>query len=282
MIQRSEVEGGARPTTLWGEAYGVPVGVRLNDDRLVERITPHLPYGWRSGVPRLEARVYTLLLSEESTENAGRCFAYADDVALSSHSTLPAALKAFESDLQIHVAEMSPQSVFVHAGVVSWKERVILLPGRTFSGKSTLVRRLVQAGALYYSDEYAVLDTTGRVHPHPGPLSIRHERGATRYMIEALGGRAGLEPAPVSLVVMTRFRATARFQPLRLSPGRGALALLANTVPARRHPEAALATLGKVVTSAPVFESERPDACDVADAILDLAESLPDRRTENR
>ena len=49
--------------------------------------------------------------------------------------TVQAALRAFEANVQLYVAEMSPEHVFVHAGVVSWRGRAILLPGRSFSGK---------------------------------------------------------------------------------------------------------------------------------------------------
>jgi len=81
--------------------------------------------------------------------------------------------EAFETDLQLYVAEMAPRRLFVHAGVVGWRGQAIIIPGRTFTGKTTLVAALVKAGATYYSDEYAVLDVRGRVHPYARPLGIR-------------------------------------------------------------------------------------------------------------
>ena len=113
-------------------------------------------------------------------------------------STLQACLRAFEADVQLHVAEMAPERVFVHAGVVGYRGRGILLPGRSFAGKSILVRELVRAGAQYYSDEYAVLDSAGGVHPYPRPISIRNERGARRDEAPGrhLGRARGGRPAP--------------------------------------------------------------------------------------
>ncbi len=101
---------------------------------------------------------------------------YLNEALRARYSTLEAALRIFESDLQLYVADMAPDRVFVHAGVVVCQGRGILLPGRSFSGKSTLVAELIRAGAEYYSDEYAVLDSTGSVHPYPRPLSIRQRR----------------------------------------------------------------------------------------------------------
>src|SRR6185312_3555780 len=117
-----------------------------------------------------------------------------------------AALQAFESKLALHVAAESRTFLFVHAGVVGWRGRAIVLPGRTHAGKSTLVAALVRAGATYYSDEYALVDGDGRVWPYPRPLSLRRARGPVRVRPERLG-RVGRGPLPVGLVVLCRFAA---------------------------------------------------------------------------
>ena len=61
-------------------------------------------------------------------------------------------------DIDNAVARHSHQMLFVHAGVVGWRGLAIVLPGRSRTGKSTLVAELVLRGAVYYSDEFAVLD----------------------------------------------------------------------------------------------------------------------------
>jgi hypothetical protein len=65
------------------------------------------------------------------------------------------------------VAENARRWIFVHAGVVAWRGQAIVIPGATQSGKTSLVAALVRAGAEYFSDEYAVFDARGRVHPLP-------------------------------------------------------------------------------------------------------------------
>jgi len=177
----------------------------------------------------------------------------------------------FEADLQLYVAEMSPHHVFVHAGAVGWRGEAIIVPGRSLSGKTTLVAELVRAGATYYSDEYAVLDERGRVHPYAEALSIRQEypERPRRYPVEALGGRRGTKPLPVGVVVITEYQPGAVWQPRLLTAGRGALALLANTVSARRQPVAALAALREVVVHGTVLEGVRGEASSTVSSILD-------------
>ena len=75
-------------------------------------------------------------------------------------------------DIDNTVAQRSRQMLFVHAGVVGWRGLAIVIPGRSHTGKSTLVAELVWRGAVYYSDEFAVLDDTGRVHPSRRPLVL--------------------------------------------------------------------------------------------------------------
>jgi hypothetical protein len=90
---------------------------------------------------------------------------------------LPEAVAVFQSHLHEAVARRAREWIFVHAGVVGWQGKAILVPGRSRSGKSTLVMALVDAGATYYSDEYAVLDKEGRVHPFTRVPQLRAAYG---------------------------------------------------------------------------------------------------------
>src|SRR5262249_57961124 len=75
----------------------------------------------------------------------------------------------------------------------------IVVPGRSHTGKSTLVAELVRRGATYWSDEFAVLDDAGRVHPYRRPLV---PRGLTAPPPDLRLVRADPpEPLPIGLVV---------------------------------------------------------------------------------
>jgi hypothetical protein len=138
------------------------------------------------------------------------------------------------------------------------------------SGKTSLVRELVRAGATYYSDEYAVLDIHGQVHPYPQPLAIRNPRTHVQRnrRVEELGGVAGDSPLSVGLVVVTRYQEDARWRPRQLTSGQGLLELLNNTVPARRKPQIVMPTLHRAVGEGIVLKGVRGEAAQTADLIL--------------
>jgi hypothetical protein len=179
---------------------------------------------------------------------------------------LAEALDAFESDLQIHVANRCKDSIFVHAGVVAWQGRAIVFPGLSGSGKTSLVAALLERGATYYSDEYAVVDRYGRVHPYARPLNIKLAKGGFRrkYQPELFGK----QPIPIGLVVITRYQENGRWQPRTVTGGRAVLALINNTVSIRRQPRAALSTLCRAIAGVRAVESVRGEASQIAPLIL--------------
>ena len=254
-------------------AYGRSIGIRVNRPEILERLPDRLPPGWKPAPSPAVDYLYSLLVGGSDHRSKVHRFnlVYAGPARLVRTMHLDEALESLESDLQLYVAGVARARLFVHAGVVGWRGRAIVLPGRSGSGKTTLVAALVRAGATYYSDEYAVLDARGRVHPYPKPLSIRQENGGRprKSPPEALGGLPGVEPLPVGLVAVTGYQPGARWRPRLLSPGQAILALLANTVPARRRPKAALATLQEVVSQAPALKGTRGEAEEMVQAILD-------------
>jgi hypothetical protein len=179
-------------------------------------------------------------------------------------------LEAFESHLQLTVAEYAPRRVFVHSGVVGWKGRAILIPGLSYSGKSTLVKQLIRAGATYYSDEYAVLDERGLVHPYARPLGLRKRNSFVSRKTDpkALGAEVGTKPLRIGLVVSTSYKDGSRFRPKEITCGKGTLELLANTVAARSQPERSLATIPKALESARILKGVRGEARETAEFIL--------------
>jgi len=258
------------------KSYGVRIGIRSNDPSCLKRARNHLPHGWELSSSPVVDRLYSLLIDGTSPRANVRRFnlLYGDHIRLARSVDLEQIFERFESDLRLFVAELARRRVFVHAGVVGWKGKAIVVPGRSFSGKSSLVAALVSAGATYYSDEYAVFDSRGRVHPFPKALEIRDQGDTrqTKVTIEELGGQAGIRPLPVGLVVMTQFKAGATWRPRKLTPGKGVLELLSNTVSARREPEKALVTLQHVVASAEVVKGARGECRDIVKSILNRVE----------
>jgi hypothetical protein len=178
-------------------------------------------------------------------------------------------LDRFRAIVSLYVAEASRRRTFIHAGVVGWGESAVLIPGRSFAGKTTLVAELVRAGATYYSDEFAAVDNRGMVHPYAQPLQVR-DHGSdvqTQRRVEEFGGVAGRKPLPVGLIIVSRYKPEAQWRPRRLSPGIGLLKTLDNTVSARRSPAIALGTLKQVVSNAVIVSGARGEAQQVIDWI---------------
>ena len=195
-----------------------------------------------------------------------------DDHTLAVRASLVDTTEIVLSDLELWIAEYARRQVFVHAGCVAVDGHAILLPGRSMSGKSSLTAALVRAGAEYYSDEYAVLDSQGLVRPYPRALSIRPHDGAPRHRVtaEELGGKRGRGPATVEVIAALRLDRDASWQTEAVTRGPAVLRLLDNTVAARSRPRAALSALESATQDACVLEGTRGDADEAAARLLSI------------
>lgn len=251
-------------------AYGVRIGLRTNDPTWLPRAAAvSYPPTWQpiATTSKID-RLYTLRVTTSTFTLLEEA-----ETAITSRSRR-AVLEDLERRMKIYVAEMAPRCVFVHAGVVGWQGRAIVLPGRSYAGKTSLVAALVKAGATYYSDEYAVLDARGRVHAYPQPLAMRKPGGSSRqYNRHAshFGGVVGTKPLPVGAVLVSQYQAGAHWRPQVLSAGQNILALLENTVSARRKPAVVLPTLSRAVADAVARRVTRGEAAEVAERILQMA-----------
>lgn len=254
------------------KTYGVRIGIRSNDPVCLNEVYRRLPPEWESTSKNLVDRLYSIVIGGRGPRaNVRRLnLLYGDHVRLARSGDVEQVFDTLETNLRLFVAELARNRVFVHAGVVGWKGSAIVVPGRSFSGKSTLIAELVRAGATYYSDEYAVFDPKGRVHPFLRPLQIRNsgETKQTQVEVSELGGQPGSGSLPVGLILVSQFKQDAKWRPQTLSPGAGALALLANTVSVRRKPGDALDSLQKAVAKARILKGNRGEARDLAHFIL--------------
>lgn len=249
-------------------SHGARIGVRVNDASLLDCLQDRLPPGSEIAASPIVDGLLSLAVTESKsrTNNAPHYFLYQGPCRVAHTRSADEALHVLESGLHGQVAAEAREHLFVHAGVVAWNGQAIVIPGRSFSGKSSLVAALVEAGAEYLSDEYAVLDEDGMVHPYAKPLSLRDEEGHPRgrFAVEALGGRAADGPLPVRMILSATYQAGARWRPRLLSPGRALLTLLDNTVQVRKQPAMTLGILQKAAANAQAFASKRGEAAPVA------------------
>jgi hypothetical protein len=258
------------------EAYGVRLGVRVSEEPLLSRIQDYLPCGWRpiDEVSPLVQRLYSLYI--DAVSGLPVIFDGTDEGA--ALANVEVALQVLESRMKCYIAAVAPSLIFVHAGTVAWKGHAILVPGATHTGKTTLTAALVRAGATYYSDEFAVLDRRGRVHPYPQKLGIRRgDRVEHDWVtVEELGGRAGIEPVRIGLVAVAPLGSASGWHPQPMSRIEGLRALLANTFTARRRPKTCMNVLERAIDGAHMVAGPRGDAGETARRLLAMADESGD------
>jgi hypothetical protein len=253
-------------------AYGARFGLRSNNPAFLDAAAAHLPLGWHP-LPEADAQpeAESVYRFHQNGDAEKEYQLYYNEELITQTSHLPQLLTAFENHAELYTAYHAKDYLFIHAGVVAWQGQAILIPARSMSGKTSLTHALIRAGATYYSDEFALLDADGLVHPYPVPLSIR-KGGALvgeKYPLEKLGIQSGSLPLPVGLIVVTQYQRYARWQPKTLPASEAMLALMDNAVAARRNPEFSMPILKKVVSRAKAIQSKRGDAKRVARAILE-------------
>lgn len=198
---------------------------------------------------------------------------------VSSDSSRPRFFRFFDSLLRITIAEHAVDRVFIHAGVVGWKGRAVVIPANSFCGKTTLVAELVRNGAEYYSDEYAILDPDGLVHAFPRDLSIRYIDGEMResqLTLEELGGVQGSVPIPVGIVLLTEYVESAVWNPERLTVGQGMMEVIPHTIPRIFNPEFSLKVLNTSLRDVIILKSSRGEATDLAIELMSFFDNFID------
>jgi len=256
-----------------GTCFGVRIGVRANTPQALETLRALLPsMCWRYSTSPVVGHVYSYIEAGPETRPGIKHYNLLYYGAIRAARTLDPKELAdfFEGNLQMTMAQFAPRHVFVHAGAVGWRGRAIIIPGSSLSGKSTLTAALVRAGATYYSDEYAVFTSQGRVVPFARPLQLRQPDGSPMKKVpaESLGGTVGVRSLPVGLVIETTYRSNCHWRPRRGTTGQGALALMSHAVPIQRRPAAAMRILSRVAQTACHLKGARGEVDEVAARIL--------------
>jgi hypothetical protein len=252
------------------EAFGVRLAVGATDSAVLDQVRNWLPPGWKP-CPESDIEARFVIASE----GPGSYSLTAGDRRLADALDLDFALELLDFQLRVFLGRKSRDTVFVHAGAVAHKGAAMVIPSFSFGGKTTLVAALVRAGAVYYSDEFALIDKDGLVHPYAKPLSLRDDPEAAPHdhrAVESFGGVAGEEAAALRMIVITNFKRGAKWNPQRLTAGAGAAALLERAVPARERTEEVMRTVSNAAQRAVVIRSDRGEADEVAPLLLEELE----------
>lgn len=257
------------------ESYGVGIRIDSNRKQIIDRVRRIAEVSLLGGLTDIEPDKATQIFKILKEKDQLKLYLNGEDLA---DTSFPKAFyNYFESRLRVIVAEYAKDLVFVHAGVIGWKGKGILFPADSFQGKTTLVAALVRRGATYYSDDYAILDQNGLVHPFPRKLSIRdpkREFSRSNVAAKSLGGLTGDVPLPVSAVILTRFRKDGNWKPKILSSARGIMQIIPQAIPVRANTELTLKVLKTVANRAIIAKSLRGDTKFCLDEIICFLEKF--------
>jgi hypothetical protein len=147
----------------------------------------------------------------------------------------------------------------------------LLLPGATHAGKSSLVAELLRRGATYFSDEYALIDPQGRVHPYPRPLLLRN---GCPEQFPVLAGECnapvGDAPAPVGWILSLDYQPARTWAIEAVPQSEGLLTLLRNTPHVLADLPDIVGSFQRAVAGATCYTGRRTEAKDAADEIFRL------------
>lgn len=255
------------------EAYGVKIGVEFSHAELLTEFRGILPQVVPLGFTEinLENAVHRYKVSKEKKSLYTLAQTSEPDLSFTESRFL---FERLESAIRINIAGHAREHVFLHAGVVGWKGQAIVIPAKSFKGKTTLVSELIKKGAEYYSDECAVLDKDGLVHPFPKTLSMRGIIDQYRQIempAGTFGGKIGREPIPVGLVLFTEYEPGSRWQPQILKTGEAMMETLPHTMTITISPEFTLGVLNKMLSRAVSVKTKRGDADEVVELILQFS-----------
>lgn len=245
--------------------------MRTNQPAALERLEPYLPMNRRRLATPVVDALYSLWVADPQAGSRVRQLnvAYSGILRLSRDSDLKPSLVAIEADLVYRVAAGS-RRVFVKAGVVGWGDGALLIVGESGTGKSYLVRSLVEAGGKYFSDRCAVLDETGRVHPYPTEILAGSGPGNECQRIAVPKAWTAHRSMAVKAIVVTEFRPHTEWRVRHKSPGQALLTLLQHALPTRNSAEATLKTLKAVVSHSDIYFGARGEAEEMARRLAEL------------
>lgn len=175
--------------------------------------------------------------------------------------------------------QASDRLLLVHAGAAERDGRVVLVPGASGAGKSTVVSGLVDRGWRYLTDEVVAIDPeSGRLVPYPRAAKVELQAAVLLDLVEVGAGDppdayripfpAGSSAVVVMVVVPSVDPdAVVRLEPMR--PAEAVAAMASSTWNLQRHRQRGLDQLAAIARR-PCFRVRLGEPRAVASAI-DLA-----------
>jgi len=247
---------------------GVSIGLQTNDATLLGRLPDYFPPGWRSCMSHEVDQLYSIFVPREPAGQRLRRYSllYRDVSRLARTIGFGTDnFEVMEASMVRTVSRTSKDFLFVRGGVVGWEGQAIMVVGPPGSGRTTFIKELVGAGAQYYSDQFAVFDREGLVHPFPTPIYSSNGTDACRRICPTQ--YHGSTPLRLGRVLVTHYEPGARWRPRPLTQGQAMLAIMEWSINADRWPMA-VGSLCHAVLRSSAFKGKRGEAASVVPELL--------------
>lgn len=254
------------------ESYGVRIRIECSDPKLLEAARFELEKALIGRLKFIERNRKELAGSYGVERGKKRqFFLIQNGKHLSSNSSFKMILKMLNALVRTDVSQYAVGKIFIHAGVVARNGKAIVIPGTSFKGKTTLVKDLICCGAEYLSDEYAIVDKRGMIHPFPRDLAMRIGKVNVRekeISVESIGGITARKPVRAGLVLITEYSPNAVWNPKELSQGQGIMELIPHTIPFAVRQEESLNNLKTMTDGVKFLKGKRGNSRQFAKFIL--------------
>ncbi len=250
--------------------YGLKCRLTFDDLSLGEKLVRFLPPYHKLAKFEKAAQVFKLITKENSKING----LYWNEERIQQFDELDETIfEAIESKIQLSLAvALPPRMYFLHAGAVAYKNIGIIIPGSSFSGKTTLTKEFLKFGAEYYSDDCAVIDNYGNLYPYSKTLSIRNRLQESEIVrVESVGAVNGCRPVPVKLVVLAEYKKRHAWKSHKMSNGETVFELSKNLFyPASMtlYPNETFQALANIVKQSKILSGKRGEAAELVKMVL--------------
>lgn len=179
-------------------------------------------------------------------------------------------LFTFEKDLEIQLQKLRRDLFFVHAAVLEFRERGIIFPASSGSGKSTFAWGMLHNGFRYLSDELAPIDLDSmRVMAYPHALCLKGEppepyqlpreiirTSRTLHVpVEQFARALGPAAAPLREIFFLKYQPlAAKPEITKISTGTAATRLFANALNPLAHSGSGLDAAIRIASKAECYE----------------------------
>ena len=270
---------------------GAHVSIQYDTDELYRFLS--LLFDDVCGVPVADPEIHLFITLDESTGeytlNSTACAPFSGSLGVQFAAVL------FDAVI-FNLLNKNSHGIAFHAGAVAWQEKVILLPGQSGYGKSSMTTCLLTHGFSYLTDElyFIPVNENAPMLPFTRPLCIKPDTTTAvsqliseRALSTAIADKDGLViphrslnpdflpiSSPPSLILLPRYLAGSTLKIDKISAAQVCTLLMTCDVNARNLADHGFQQIVQFARSTPAYQITYSSFKGINDALRDLFDAL--------